>query len=93
MKIEGISVDTDCAAAQEAKRLRIAALDTIDLAIGEGRNKETLQAMWAAQREVKDHVEKTRWMYSQSGYQTHRYWTWYPQENVEVIIYDREEQS
>ncbi len=94
MKVEALGIDTDCAAAQKAKRLGIAVHDAIALAVRDKRIKANAQAMHAAQHEKHDYRCITGWQYHKPASANHDpHWTYHPEEGVEVRIYDQEDQS
>lgn len=94
MRIETLLIDTDCVAAQEAKRLGIKAHDAIVLAVSDKRIKANAQAMHAAQREKHDYRCITGWQYYKPASTNHEpYWAYCPDDYVEVRIYDKETQS
>lgn len=94
MKLESLGLDTDCPEAQEAKRLGIAVHGAIELAVRDKRIKANIQAMHAAQKEKSEHGEAAGWSYRKSSSSfSMPYWTYHPEEGVEVRIYDQEDQS
>lgn len=94
MKLGSLGLDTDCPEAQEAKRLGIAVHGAIELAIRDKRIKANIRAMHAAQKEKSEHGKATGWSYRKSSSPSSRpHWTYYPEEGVEVRIYDQEDQS
>lgn len=94
MRIETPLIDTDCVAAQEAKQLGIASHDAIVLAFSNKRVEANIQAMHAALRERREYYSITGWQYYKPVSTNHEpYWTYYPDDDAEVRIYDQETQS
>lgn len=94
MKLESLGLDTDCPEAQEAKRLGVAVHDAIELAVRDKRIKANIQAMHAAQKQRNDYCNTTGWSYRKSSsVRSCPHWTYYPEDDVEVRIYDKEDQS
>lgn len=94
MKLESLGLDTACPEAQEAKRLGVAVHGAIELAVRDKRIKANIQAMHAAQKKKSEHGEATGWSYRKSSSTfTRPHWTYHPEDDVEVRIYDQEDQS
>lgn len=93
MKIESLGLDTGCPGAQDAKRIGVAVHEATELACRDKRRKEPKEAMWAARHEKHDHRCITGWRYTKPASTNHEpYWTYYPEDGVEVRIYDQENQ-
>lgn len=94
MRIEALVIDTGCAAAQEAKRLGVATHDAMTLALRDKRIKANAEAMHTAQAAQRDYRRATGWNYRESASPNwDPYWTYHPEEGVEVRIYDQEDLS